>query len=301
MNEIILKIPRRKKKVRIIKSKEELIDFIQDNESSKRDEKRKKELEQLKKEELKLKEQELERQKKQEEDELLVIGDKAEKFKIEKSKEQFTEMYSISGEGKPLEISMDKVAIDMLSIDEAMIEVQEAYDRGFEDGKEAANIAYQAEVNKYADWIRRIDVVIDEIENKFSRELEKFSNSLVKATVLVSEKIINKEVSKDTDIILSQVKKAIRNLDENDTIIRITLHPEDQKIIEQAKSRIVSDDSRLKKTKIATNTEIQRGGCVLTTSAGELDARISTQLDKIKDIFQKTIEESSTIAPSEDV
>lgn len=292
MNEIILKIPKRRSRVRVIKTKEELQDYI--------NRKKKESEEALLDEEIKKqKQRELEEE---EEDDVIEITEESDAISYdeeeneeeitEKKKEIFTEKYSISGAGKPLEISMDKIEEDTLTLDEVMIEVQNSYDRGFNDGKEAANVAYQSEISKYSDWIRKIDVIAEEMEQKFSTELKNFSDMLVKTTLIAAKKIIDREISKDSEIIISQVKKALRDIDENDTVIKISVHPHDFEILEKVKSKLIQDDQRVRKSKIIADPKVERGGCILTTMAGEIDARISVQLNKISEILKDSIEET---------
>jgi flagellar assembly protein FliH len=152
---------------------------------------------------------------------------------------------------------LDKVSEDTLTLDEVMLEVQESYDRGFNDGKEAAKVAYDSEIAKYSEWIKKIDLLAEELEYKFSKELNNFSEALVKTTLLAARKIIDKEISNDGNIIISQIRNALRNLDDGDDVLKITIHPDDYEILAKVKSSLVQEDSKLKKTKIIADKKLK--------------------------------------------
>lgn len=285
-------MPRQKKKVKIIKSKDDLLKFIKNKNKVIEEEKKQKEEKERKKYDEIKKQQEIENQLK-EEQEQKKAEEEEKKIKVHQPTEVFIEKYSISGEGKPLEISFEKVKEDTLPLEEVMVEVQESYDRGFEDGKDATQVAVQTEIDKYSEWIRQIDNTIESIQENFSSELKKFEKSLIESVIIASEKILEREISNDSEIIINQVKKAIQQLDEDDNIIKISINPIDYEILENAKSSIVSDSSRLRKTKISKDTDIPPGSCILNTSAGEIDATINNQLSKIKKVLKSTIEENN--------
>ncbi len=292
MNEIILKIPKRRSRVRVIKSKEELQEYIDRKRKEEQSALVEAEIEKQRKKEIKEQEKALEKAEEMANFKYDEENEEAEEEPAVKHREIFTEKYSISGAGKPLEISMDKVSEDVLTLDEVMIEVQNSYDRGFNDGKEAANVAYQAEIGKYAEWIRKIDVLAEEMEIKFSKELNNFSEVLVNTTLIAAKKIIENEISGNSGIIISQVKKALRDIDENETVIKIAIHPDDYEILDKAKSSLIKDFPQIRKTKISADPKVEKGGCILSTAAGEIDARISRQLEKIGEVLRNTLEET---------
>ena len=87
------------------------------------------------------------------------------------------------------------------------------------------------------------------------------------------------EASSDSNIVIDQCRKAINSLS-NETIFKIHLHPDNIEILKNAKSKLVIDTSRLDNVALIADEGIDKIGCVLETSAGTIDARIKTQLEK---------------------
>jgi flagellar assembly protein FliH len=104
--------------------------------------------------------------------------------------------------------------------------------------------------------------------------------SIVTLAIMVAEKIIEQEITGNSEIVIRQVKKALESLD-NETIFKIHIHPENIDVLEQAKSQLFTDAELRAKVQLIPDTSVDAGGCILETSAGTIDARIRSQLDKL--------------------
>lgn len=200
----------------------------------------------------------------------------------------FTEVFTISDSNQPIEISLKNIPEDSISLDIAVEQVQAAYDRGFDDGMEAARAALETTIAKQHDWIKRIDSVSDELRRHYTKEIHIFQDVLVDLAVMTAEHIISNAVAIDSNEVIAQARKAIAELNE-DVVFKIIAHPDDVQILKEVKSTLVEDESVLKGTLISPDTNIQRGGCVLITSAGTIDARLDMQLKKIKTLLNETV------------
>jgi flagellar assembly protein FliH len=194
----------------------------------------------------------------------------------------FTEKFVISNTNQPVQISLKKISGPALSIEDAKIEIQKAYDNGFSDGQEASNIAYQNDLDKYKEWIKRIDLITSELRKEFSKQIENLEKSLIPTSIMIAKHIIMDEISSNADIVINQARKALK-LVEEDEIFRISVNPHDIEILKEAKSTLMNDKSRLNKIEITGDDNIMQGGCILSTSSGIIDASIDAQLKKIKE------------------
>ena len=298
MNKIVVKIPRKKKKVRIVGENEELNRIL--DKYRKQKEQRRKEKEEQERSALREKHHsELSKFREEKEREKDELAENLENATIlEPPKPVFSQKFKISGSNQPIKISLDNIPEDTLTVEEVVAEVQDAYDRGFEDGKEATTAAYTGEIDKYAEWIKRIDDIIAELQQEFSKELNNFSQSVVDIAEIIAEKILEKEISKDSDNMLRQIRKGINTLDD-DEIFSLIVNPEDVEALEEAKSELVSEKGRLKKTKIQADKKIKPGGCILRTSVGDIDATLERQIDKISGMIKESLSDISE-EPAED-
>jgi flagellar biosynthesis/type III secretory pathway protein FliH len=183
---------------------------------------------------------------------------------------------------KPISISLDKVPDETMTLDEVRKEVQAAYQKGFVEGQEITSNTLQRDIAKQQSWIRNIDKVIADIQKHYAREIQAVENSVVKLSVMVAQHILNNEISHNSDVVIDQVKKSIKAV-ENDTIFKIYIHPDNIKILENVKSDLVNGTDKLDKVKIIADNSQDKGSCVLESSGGIVDARITTQLEKISE------------------
>lgn len=209
-------------------------------------------------------------------------------IKSKPKREQFAEYFSISNANQPLQISLKNIPVQTISINEARIEIQRAYDQGFNDGKETTDAEYKAEISKYEDWIRRIDAVVLEIKDKFLDEAKKFEDLIVDTAIMIATDILDREIKSDNEILINQVRKAIAELEEEE-ILSIHLHPEDIEILENSKSILTDDKKKLENVKLVPNNSVDKGGCILKSPAGNIDTRIKTQLMNISKILKKSL------------
>jgi flagellar assembly protein FliH len=201
----------------------------------------------------------------------------SEKIKI--LKPVFTEEFKITNSNQPLEISLAKVPEESLPLVEVKKEVQEAYDNGFIDGQQITKSTYELEIQKYLEWIRNFDNITDEFKRSYFEDLTKLEDSVVSLAIMVAGHILEHEVSVDSNIVIDQCRKALNSLS-NETIFKIFLHPDNIEILKNAKSRLVIDTSRLDNVALIADDNIDRIGCVIETSAGTIDARLKTQLER---------------------
>ena len=205
----------------------------------------------------------------------------------------FTETFVITESNQPIEISLQNIPQEeSLPVSEVLIEVQSAYDRGFVDGQDSSNAAYQSEIGKYKDWIRRIDKLTNNLKNKFLHQLESLEKAIVPISIMVAEHIINEQIDSKSNIVINQVKKAIRQIGDED-IFKIILHPDDIEILSEVKSDLVSEPSKIRNVEISADASVEKGFCILNTSAGIIDARLSNQINKLRNTLIDTINQPS--------
>ena len=129
-------------------------------------------------------------------------------------------------------------------------------------------------------------------------EFGQLEESISKLALIVAEHILDYEVTQNSDAFINQLRKAISELD-NEIILKIHIHPDNYQALVEIKSELVEDKSRIENVKIVQNEKIGRGGCLLETNAGIIDARIDTQLSKIKEALLK-LPQSADIQSEED-
>jgi flagellar assembly protein FliH len=114
--------------------------------------------------------------------------------------------------------------------------------------------------------------------------IETHQDQILEILFLIAEKIIHREIQISPDIILETVKSASTHLMETDEI-RLRLHPSDFEYIRDIE-RILSQNLTGKRSiHFIEDTDLDRGGIVIDTEFGEIDASIRSQIDHMKEVL----------------
>ncbi len=202
-------------------------------------------------------------------------------------KPSFVAYFTISNLNKPIDINLDKVNKIEFEREELQKQVQEAYDKGFEDGQQATQMALAEEFNKLEDWVRRIDKVTDELTKEFSKKIRELKNAIVPISMKVAEQILRAEIKAKPELIENQIAKALEILD-NEKIFNIRLNPDDIEILEKVQSSLISHP-KLEGVEIIPDPTIGQGGCIIETEVGQIDATFESQLNKIQTFLSNII------------
>ena len=154
----------------------------------------------------------------------------------------------------------------------------EAYARGFTEGRKAG-----AE-----DERRRLSETMEAFANSM-RELDRLKNGclegnqekILNLVFSVTEKVINREVSTNRDIVHGVLQSAIKQVVDKDGII-VRLHPEDYRYMMETNPGIIDGFDDIRSMSIVEDSTIRRGGVVIDTSSGEVDARLDQQLHEVR-------------------
>jgi len=119
------------------------------------------------------------------------------------------------------------------------------------------------------------------LREKLIRETEP---QLIKLALKVAEKIIGHELDHNKDEIAQIVGNALETVrQQRDIIVRV--HPTDLKNLEAAKPQLIARLGRAKDIDLRGDQGIKRGGCIIDTEIGTIDAQLETQLEQITNIL----------------
>ncbi len=166
-------------------------------------------------------------------------------------------------------------------------QLQQYYEKGFADGQRSANEKLEKEYldklsNKYEE-IRKIISEFDNSLNEYSKEFEKI---VIDLSLAISEKIVHREISKES-IINDTLKESIRRVIGSNKVV-VKLNPSDMEKINSESNNILSDDLA-SKINFETDEKIEPGGCFIETEIGNVDARISSQFIELKKSLEVNI------------
>lgn len=158
-------------------------------------------------------------------------------------------------------------------------EREKSYRAGFEDGKQMGLEEGKKSGEKVArDFFSLLEDIKIQKENIF-RESEQ---AVVRLSLALASKIINNTVEIKPDIVLEVAKKAIHHLvDKNKVVLRI--NPKDCQLVKDHYQQLLATVDGIKSLEIEEDVRVKPGGCLIETDSGNVDARIETQMQVLKE------------------
>jgi len=150
---------------------------------------------------------------------------------------------------------------------------EEAFKRGYDEGFNKAD----EEATKLIDTLKAIVSRAMEEKEEIIKGAEP---ETIKLAVEIAERIINEEIKVNPEVIRNVAKRAIRLTVEREQLV-IRLNPLDLEVIKKYREELISSADGIKNMEIVGDQRIKRGGCVIETRAGNVDARIDSQLNQL--------------------
>ncbi len=172
----------------------------------------------------------------------------------------------------------EKRSEDAQIIEEAK---QKGYQEGYESGKAEAE---QAMEQKYSDTILEAKQLLEESYEIKNQLIQEANWKIIELSLSIAEKIVHKELEKDSELIQTMVKQALQHTKEYKKI-SIHVGPTYFSVLQQAREELMVELSGQVELVIFPDPSIKNGGCIIKTSYGTLDAKVDTQLEELKMIL----------------
>jgi len=118
------------------------------------------------------------------------------------------------------------------------------------------------------------------LEVERDRWLATWEAAAVKLSATIAEKILRHELSRQPELALPIVREALQ-LAAGQPHIKLHLHPHDLEQLKECGHEVLGRLSTLGEATLVPDESITRGGCLIETRHGVIDARLETQLSRI--------------------
>ncbi len=168
-------------------------------------------------------------------------------------------------------------------ISEAQTEVEkiksEAQTEGVTLGQEEGYQEGNAEVKRLVDRVHKILNAAIEKRREIIMEAE---NQMVELVLLISKKVVKVISEEQKNVVVSNVIQALRKMKSRGEVeIRVNL--EDVSLTTDHINDFMEMVESVSAITVLEDSTIEKGGCLIETNLGRIDARISSQLREIED------------------
>ncbi len=159
---------------------------------------------------------------------------------------------------------------------------QEAYQKGFAQGQKDG---LDLEKSKLEEMGKQYEALLAELRDLKVHIFNDSEGEMLELVKAITKKIIGEEIKTEDGVILHTIKTAAKFLTDKRKV-RIIINPDD---MEEVK-RMLPDLSRLTKGgnfQLTEDPSVAKGGCMLETGFGRVNATIDDQLDEIIKVIDK--------------
>jgi flagellar assembly protein FliH len=110
--------------------------------------------------------------------------------------------------------------------------------------------------------------------------LEELSGQVAELAAAVTAKVIRRKVEADDTIVVDMVAEAMGRLSDCKRL-RVVVNPAEESAVAAQREALLKRLGGLEELQIVGSDGVERGGCMLESDRGEVDARISSQLQVI--------------------
>lgn len=177
---------------------------------------------------------------------------------------------------------------------------QEARDRGYTRGRQEGFEQGESELDRLVD---RLHVIINKTIERREEIIEETEGQLVHLVLEIARKVVKVISENQKNIVVNNVVQALRKL-KNKADVNIRVNIDDLKIVSEHASEFIDRIERVDNVTVMEDSTVDRGGAVIETDFGEIDARIASQLreieDRILELVPITSRSSGTASGSDD-
>lgn len=174
-------------------------------------------------------------------------------------------------------ILRDAAARAKQMVEQATERVQEieaqARARGHEEGVAAGRAAGYAELEED---VAAMHELVENARAQRNEVIETAEPELVRLAMAVAERVVNDHVAIDGNVVLENVRHALTRLVGRE-VVTLRVNPADAEVLRMYREATAASND-VEHLRIIEDQRVDRGGVVIETDSGTIDAKISTQL-----------------------
>ena len=114
----------------------------------------------------------------------------------------------------------------------------------------------------------------------YDEQIELAEQDMLELAVRLAERIVHHQITLDPEVARAMVAGALERVRDR-RHVTVWLHPEDRQAIERWRDEL-TDSVAAQTLHFEADARIERGGCMIETEAGRVDARLQVQLESLK-------------------
>ena len=151
---------------------------------------------------------------------------------------------------------------------------KDGFDKGHEEG-------YQVGNQEAERLVERLHKMIEAVQDKRQDILNQTEGQIVDLVLLMTRKVVKIMSYNQKSVIMANVVQALKKVKgRGDVILRVNMA--DVKLTTDHIKDFISQVENIRNISVVEDSSVDRGGCIIETDFGAIDARISSQLGELE-------------------
>lgn len=164
---------------------------------------------------------------------------------------------------------------------------REGFERGVQEGRSSA----QREMD---DMIETMRGLIDMARIERHKIIEGAEPEIVRLAVAIAERVLHAHIAMEPAAVLEMVRGAIARVVSRETVT-VRVNPADIELMREHRDRLMMMND-IDNMRLIEDQRVDRGGVIIETEAGTIDAKVSTQLREVRRLM--AVEDPAPPPPS---
>jgi len=176
------------------------------------------------------------------------------------------------------DVRLVKPAGEPEAVDLAAEREKAAYERGRQEGENALREQLISQRNEMASLLNG---VIDSLRKTVPQLVQETESALIQLALESAQKLVA-GMPVNPKLVEAVIREALQQVEDSPDVT-IQLHPDDLALLQKHKSDVLKNAPGSKPLQFSTSAEVTRGGCLVRTRFGVVDARRETKLDQLRE------------------
>lgn len=153
-----------------------------------------------------------------------------------------------------------------------------SYEEGLKEGKKDGYDSGKEEVNRLID---RSHKILEAVLNRREQILNETEEQIIQLVLLMTRKVVKVMSENQKSVVMANVLSALKKVKaRGDVTIRVNL--EDVKLTTEHIKDFIEQVESVSGITVVEDSSVEKGGCIVETDFGAIDARISSQLSELE-------------------
>jgi flagellar assembly protein FliH len=162
-----------------------------------------------------------------------------------------------------------------------------AREEGLREGREEALAAL-------APALEALNQAVEAMQLEQIARAERLEKHAVDLGLFLAEKVLGGAIAVEPDRVVEAVRGALRGIVERERVT-VLVHPDDLELVRDAMDDIRASLGGIEHCEVQAERRVSRGGAVVRTPEGDVDARIETKLVRAREVIESALSSSSGV------